>query len=120
MPIRAENRDRYPTDWPLISRFIRFDRAGGRCECRGECGHDHGGRCDAFHRQPHPLTTSKVVLTVAHLDHTPENCDDDNLRAMCQRCHLAYDMPMKREGMLQRFRKMCAIGDLFGEKHAPE
>jgi len=33
----------------------------------------------------------KVVLTVAHLDHTPENCDDSNLRAMCQRCHLRYD-----------------------------
>jgi len=34
-----------------------------------------------------------VVLTVAHLDHTPENCDEANLKAMCQRCHLAYDGP---------------------------
>lgn len=33
----------------------------------------------------------RVVLTVARLDHTPENCEDDNLRAMCQACHLAYD-----------------------------
>lgn len=33
----------------------------------------------------------KVVLTVAHLDHIPENCDHDNLRAWCQRCHLRYD-----------------------------
>ncbi len=32
-----------------------------------------------------------MVLTVAHLDHTPENVADDNLRAMCQRCHLRYD-----------------------------
>jgi hypothetical protein len=32
-----------------------------------------------------------VVLTVAHLDHMPEHCDDDNLMAMCQRCHLSYD-----------------------------
>lgn len=30
-------------------------------------------------------------LAVAHLDHTPENCDPDNLRAMCQACHLTYD-----------------------------
>ena len=33
----------------------------------------------------------KIVLTVAHLDHTPENCGDANLLAMCQRCHLRYD-----------------------------
>ena len=37
----------------------------------------------------------KVVLTVAHLDHTPENNDRDNLRALCQACHLAYDAPHK-------------------------
>ena len=34
---------------------------------------------------------AKVVLTVAHLDHTPENCDPGNLLAMCQPCHLRYD-----------------------------
>jgi hypothetical protein len=28
---------------------------------------------------------------VAHLDHTPENCDPANLKAMCQACHLSYD-----------------------------
>lgn len=48
-------------------------------------------RCLAFNGTPHPITESKVVLTVAHLDHTPEHCEDDNLRAMCQRCHLRYD-----------------------------
>lgn len=37
------------------------------------------------------MTGSKVVLTVAHLDHTPENVTDDNLKALCQRCHLNYD-----------------------------
>ena len=31
------------------------------------------------------------MLTIAHLDHTPENCDPDNLKAWCQRCHLNYD-----------------------------
>lgn len=34
---------------------------------------------------------TKIVLTVAHLDHQPENCDDDNLKAMCQKCHNNYD-----------------------------
>jgi hypothetical protein len=93
MPIRPEMRDRYPKDWRRISDEIRAIRAGGRCECRGVCGaKPHGeGRCEAVHLRTHPLTGSKVVLTVAHLDHTPENCEPDNLLAMCQRCHLAYD-----------------------------
>jgi hypothetical protein len=91
MPIRPENRARYPADWRQISARIRFVRAGGRCECEGECGKGHVGRCAAANGQPHPVTRSRVVLTVAHLDHTPEHCDDANLRAMCQRCHLSYD-----------------------------
>lgn len=90
-PIRPENRGRYPDDWPDISARIRFTRAEGRCECDGRCGHDHAGRCLARHGEPHPETGSKVVLTVAHLNHTPEDCDDANLMAACQRCHLAYD-----------------------------
>lgn len=91
MPIRPENRDRYPADWPEISRRIRFERAKGRCECAGECGRTHTGRCPNVHGKPAYGTGSTVVLTVAHLDHTPEHCDDDNLRAMCQGCHLHYD-----------------------------
>ena len=90
-PVRAADRDRYPADWPQISGTIRFGRSGGRCECAGECGTGHAGRCPAWHGQPHPVTGSVVVLTTAHLDHTPEHCEPENLRAMCQRCHLAYD-----------------------------
>lgn len=96
MPIRPENRHRYPGDWPQISDRIRFQRAKSRCECIGECGRHmtHLGtdnRCLAIHGQPSPATGVKVILTVAHLDHVPENCRDANLRAMCQACHLHYD-----------------------------
>ncbi len=92
MPIRPENRDRYPADWPAISERIRFTRAQGRCECYGECRRgSHAGRCPNVHGQPAYGTGSKVVLTVAHLNHTPEDCSEDNLRAMCQGCHLHYD-----------------------------
>lgn len=92
MPIRPENRARYPSDWKTISNRVRFVRADGRCECTGECGRGtHNGRCPNRHGQPAYGTRSTVVLTVAHLDHTPENCDDTNLRAMCQGCHLHYD-----------------------------
>ncbi len=79
MPIRPEMRALYPRDWPAISRRIR-ERAGNRCE---ECGAENG--------RPNPRTGSRVVLTVAHLDHDPRNCADGNLRALCQLCHLRYD-----------------------------
>lgn len=92
MPIRPENRNRYPKNWRDISARIRFERAQSRCECTGQCGRGtHEGRCPNRHGEPAYGTGSRVVLTVAHLDHTPENCEDDNLSAMCQGCHLHYD-----------------------------
>ena len=95
-PIRPENRARYGADWPQFSHAIRFDRAGGRCECEGECGRGtHAGRCPNEHGQPAYGTGSKVVLTVAHLCHTPE-CRE-HVKAMCNGCHLAYDTDHHRE-----------------------
>ncbi|MET8140019.1 hypothetical protein ABZU32_06890 [Sphaerisporangium sp. NPDC005288] len=92
MPIRPDQRHRYPPNWRQISDRIRFQRAAGFCECAGECGRHPDQVCPAVHGEAHPVTGSTVVLTVAHLDHTPENCDETNLKAMCQRCHLAYDL----------------------------
>lgn len=37
----------------------------------------------------------KVVLTVAHLNHVPEDCRPENLKHWCQRCHNTYDAPMR-------------------------
>lgn len=85
MPIKAENRPRYPADWKMISLAVR-EAATWRCQ-----GSPAFPDCRATHAEPHPVTGSKVILTVAHLDHQPENCAGDNLRAMCQRCHLNYD-----------------------------
>lgn len=102
MPIRRENRDKYPPDWKAISYRIRFERAGGRCECTGHCGLDHGGRCAAEHGKPHPTTGSIVVLTTMHLNHKPEDCRDEVLLAGCQQCHNRYDAPMRRAGRAAR------------------
>ena len=33
----------------------------------------------------------KIVLTIAHLDHDINNNSYDNLKALCQKCHLNYD-----------------------------
>ena len=113
MPVRPENVARYPKDWKAISLRIRFERAGGRCECTGHCGKDHGGRCDARHGFTHPQTGSIVVLTTMHLNHTPEDCRDDNLLAGCQRCHNRYDAPHRAAGVAMRkeaeHRKVMAV-----------
>ena len=94
MPIRKEMKARYPKDWKEISLKIR-KRSRGQCECRGECGLHRTNpgprRCEETNGQPAVWAKGKIVLTVAHLDHKPENCNPANLRAMCQRCHLRYD-----------------------------
>lgn len=76
------NRAAYPPDWPAISRRIRSERAGNRCEW-----------CGAVNGQPHPITGSRVILTVAHLRAASStmDCRDEVLAALCQRCHLTYD-----------------------------
>lgn len=104
MPIKPENRKRYPKDWKEISNRIRFERAEGRCECTGECGAHHGKRCEALHGEAHPNTGSIVVLTTAHLEQPVENCADDNLKAMCQRCHLCLDMAIHKQNRLDGMR----------------
>ncbi len=107
MPIRPENKARYPKNWKEISLACR-DRAGNRCE-----GSPAFPNCRVENGKPHPITGSTVVLTTAHLDHTPENCSDENLRAWCQRCHNTYDAPMRRAGIQQRLHAKMAIRDLF-------
>jgi hypothetical protein len=45
---------------------------------------------------------TRWVLTVAHLDHRPENCDRSNLKALCAPCHCRYDLSqMARKKMLK-------------------
>jgi hypothetical protein len=114
MPIRRP--ELYPRDWPFISDRIRFQRAKRRCECDGRCKSSHhtaGGRCPAKHGLVHPAAQYRVVLTVAHLDRDPRNNRDDNLMAMCQSCHLAYDSAQHLEATRRTVRARYAIGDLF-------
>lgn len=133
MPIRPENKLRYPKEWPQISKAIR-DRSGQRCEkCRapngvivarssgsymlpeGETFDAETGEFLGISRGSEYDIKSlvRIVLTVAHLDHQPENCDPDNLRAWCQRCHNVYDAPTRRAGTAKRARDKAAMGDML-------
>jgi hypothetical protein len=113
MPIRPENKARYPKDWSAISARIR-ERAGNRCECEGECGRGtHAGRCPNENGGKAYGTGSKVVLTTAHLNHTPEDCRDENLKSMCQGCHLHYDKEHHQQTAYRTRRHGKAIGELL-------
>lgn len=114
MPIKPENKARYPKNWKseIVPR-IRA-RSGNRCECTGQCGIVHSIqpedattlRCWAINGKQHPIGGYKVVLTVMHLNHTPEDCADENLLHGCQSCHLRYDQnDNQRKARVTRFRK---------------
>jgi hypothetical protein len=67
-----------------------------------------------MHGQPAYGTGSIVILTAAHLDHTPENCSEENLRAMCQGCHLHYDTEHHAQTRLHnREREILNAGQQF-------
>ena len=126
MPIRPEMKARYPKDWAIRSRFVRFYRAKNRCEWCGVKNHSIGWRDDdgVFHDaetcsdyEQHEYAGQKrikIVLTVAHVhDHRPEAASLLNLAALCQKCHNGHDAEMRRENI--RKRKLAESGqrDLF-------
>ena len=106
MPIRAERRHLYGPDWKAISLEVR-ETAGWRCQ-----GTPQFPDCRAAQGEPHPVTGSKVVLTVAHLDHDETNHDRTNLRALCQKCHLTYDAKHHAANAARTRRSKMAQSDL--------
>ena len=107
MPIKPENAKRYPHNWKDIRAAV-LRRAENRCE-----GSPMFPDCRAENHQPHPETGSKVVLTIGHLDHTPEHCEMDNLKAWCQRCHLTYDAKHHAQNSYKTRRNGKVLKDLF-------
>ena len=107
MPIKPENKKRYPANWKSEIRPAILERANHCCE-----GSPDFPDCRAENYKPHHDTGSKVVLTIAHLDHTPENNDPSNLRAWCQRCHLNYDKDHHAVNAARTRRDKDPQGDL--------
>lgn len=71
---------RYPKNWHEIATRIK-ESADWKCQkCGKQC------------RKPgDPFDTHRNTLTVAHLNHRPEDCRSENLMALCAPCHLRYD-----------------------------
>lgn len=90
---------KYPDNWKELRKRV-LERADNRCE-----GSPKYPGCRAENYQPHPVTGSKVVLTIAHLDHDVTHNDLGNLRAWCQRCHLTYDVKFHAKNARETRRK---------------
>ena len=163
MPIKPENRARYPKDWPMLSTAAR-ERARWRCQYPGCTATQYSvGRWICFAGGPHewrpvegngyPKTAQDhefdnagegcnfmgdrwtygaarafierfwapteddrplvIVLTVAHLNHEPEDCRPENLAAMCQRHHLAYDAQHHKQTAYATRKRAAMTADLF-------
>jgi glyoxylase-like metal-dependent hydrolase (beta-lactamase superfamily II) len=129
MPIRPSERHRYPQDWKTIRARI-LERAAQCCEF---CGIEHGaigrrrrdGTFERFEGREIEVASlegvrlTRIVLTIAHLDHTPENNDAANLRALCQRCHLLHDRGQHiRNARETRARRLDAARPLLSVMEA--
>lgn len=126
MPIKPENAKRYPPDWKQIRQEV-LERAGHKCEACGVPNHHYRNRktgdvtsdpmqAEAWFCADNERSTY-IVLTIAHLDHIPENVGEPgnrpNLAAWCQRCHLRYDAKHHQQNAYQTRRKGRAIGELI-------
>ena len=121
MPIKPENQRRYPPNWRDIRAAI-LARAGDGCEFCGipnrswrlpdlETWTRDPATAEAWTNDGRKAT--RIVLTIAHLDHQPEHSDPANLRALCQRCHLAWDRDHHRQSAYHTRRAGKALGELF-------
>jgi hypothetical protein len=138
MPINPRLKALYPSNWPEISQFVRFDREKGICQ---SCGRNHGmmirqlpdgrwydDRTNIWRDKGGMATfppdmfefsygkTFKVYLAAAHIDHDPRINGDhnyDRLAAWCQRCHLNHDRPFHIKARRFMRKSRYAVGDLF-------
>lgn len=107
----------YPPNWKTEIRPAVLERAKNRCEWCGIENHAVIKRDKTGFRRPcqqewdmihssikygqHSMTTAlkkhgftKIILTIAHLDHDKlnHNVDLTRLAALCQKCHLGHDI----------------------------
>jgi len=86
----------------LVGGNVFFDAETGRPLGMAVCSEYERSHC------------VRIVLTVAHLDQNPSNNAALNLRALCQRCHLAHDRAQHVASARATRRARKAAGNLPG------
>jgi hypothetical protein len=91
------NRSLYPAYWPQLAQLIKR-RADWTCQdCGRPCYRPGETFPDLANRLPREWTWQldrprRFILTVAHLNHRPEDCAISNLKALCTVCHCRMDL----------------------------
>ena len=90
---------------PVDGRWVQFwceelDKPWVRCS-DGE-GFPHKVINRSFPEAIRTARIIRVVLTVAHLNHVAGDDRDENLKALCQWCHLNYDLGHHHETRARR------------------
>ncbi len=107
------NRKRYPKNWNQIALAVK-EKADWKCEwCDRPCRRPEESQSDLVHRlerdnrwhadlyDGETAKPGRFTLTVAHLDHDPEN-PNARLAALCSVCHCRYDLKeMRRKQAIQ-------------------
>jgi len=118
--MKKEHKHRYAWDWTLISARIKFARAKLRCErCSLKDGEiiirhkntsiEHVSK-ERIAESNHWAKLNKksilqgykrsgftrIVISVAHLNHDESDNREINLLAMCQKCHNMHDRQNNR------------------------
>ena len=112
---------KYPPNWKELRQQV-LDRAKNKCEFCGVENHSYGvRRKDGSFLEYSAMEVEagfedgdrviQIILTIAHLDHDEENHNVkiERLAALCQRCHLIYDINEKKK----RRKDKKAIGRLL-------
>ncbi len=113
--MKKESKSKYPWNWNQISANIIFGRAQNRCE---NCKLTNGSIIERMKNDKYRYISKlevdemyydakkescsilkilkrrgyvKIILTCAHLNHDERDCSNENLKALCQRCHLNKD-----------------------------
>lgn len=148
MPIRPENRARYGADWPEFSARLREECPA--CEwCRKPNGarvevlargwwrrvrpddeggfvpltpwvDEHGQIAPALEGVTYRGRVIRVVLTVAHLNHEPEDRRRESLAVLCQRCHNRHDAAHRTATRAVTVRRRRAERDRQRRATAPQ
>ncbi len=103
------NRKRYPKSWPLMATLLKSINDWHCAECGRPCRRPGEDLADLEERIEWPdshdhfiddetgewgyvFRPGRFTLTVAHLDHDPNNSDPQNLLPLCAPCHCRLDI----------------------------
>ena len=116
------DRSRYPQNWAVIALLVK-GLANWTCQhCGRKCRKSGESLLDFIEQvRTHRISECRIaaeimeapgrfVLTVAHLDHDPEN-PNARLKALCAPCHCRYDISPEQMAR-KRFIKRERFGQL--------